>query len=56
MKVDLKQNERVDDLQIKGYQIIQNPEKFGKSKSKTKKSKKKDYKKYLDENVEIKPQ
>ena len=36
--------------------VIQNPEKFGKSKSKTKKSKKKDYKKYLDENVEIKPQ
>ncbi len=28
MKVDLKQNERVDDLQIKGYKIIQNPEKF----------------------------
>ena len=36
--------------------VIQNPEKFGKSKSKAKKSKKKDYKKYLDENVEITPQ
>lgn len=28
MKVELKQNERVDDLHRKGYQIIQNPEKF----------------------------
>ncbi len=36
--------------------VIKNPEKFGKSKSKTKKSKKKDYKKYLDESVEITPQ
>ncbi len=36
--------------------VIKNPEKFGKSKSKPKKSKKKDYKKYLDESVEINPQ
>ena len=36
--------------------VIKNPNKFGKEKTKTKKSKKKDYKKYLDENVEIKPQ
>ncbi len=36
--------------------VIKNPEKFGNSKSKAKKSKKKDYKKYLDESVEIKPQ
>lgn len=28
MKVELKQNERIDDLHRKGYQIIQNPEKF----------------------------
>lgn len=28
MKVELKQNERLDDLHRKGYQIIQNPEKF----------------------------
>ena len=25
---DLKENERIDDLQIKGYRIIQNKEKF----------------------------
>ena len=28
MKPDLKENERLDDLQRNGYQIIQNPEKF----------------------------
>lgn len=28
MTIKLKENERLDDLQIKGYQIIQNPEKF----------------------------
>lgn len=28
MRVELKQNERLDDLHRKGYQIIQNPEKF----------------------------
>ena len=36
--------------------VIKNPNKFGKEKTKSKKSKKKDYKKYLDENVEITPQ
>lgn len=28
MKVELKDKERIDDLQRNGYQIIQNPEKF----------------------------
>lgn len=28
MKVELKEKERIDDLQRNGYQIIQNPEKF----------------------------
>ena len=28
MNVELKENERIDDLQRNGYQIIQNPEKF----------------------------
>ena len=28
MKVELKENERIDDLQRNGYRIIQNPEKF----------------------------
>lgn len=28
MTIDLKENERLDDLQRNGYQIIQNPEKF----------------------------
>ena len=28
MKVELKDRERIDDLQRNGYQIIQNPEKF----------------------------
>ncbi len=28
MRVELKQNERIDDLHRNGYQIIQNPEKF----------------------------
>lgn len=28
MVVELKENERIDDLQRNGYQIIQNPEKF----------------------------
>ena len=28
MKINLKENERLDDLQRNGYQIIQNPEKF----------------------------
>lgn len=28
MEINLKQNERLDDLHRKGYQIIQNPEKF----------------------------
>lgn len=28
MEVELKENERIDDLQRNGYQIIQNPEKF----------------------------
>lgn len=28
MEVELKQNERIDDLHRKGYRIIQNPEKF----------------------------
>ena len=28
MTTDLKENERLDDLQRNGYQIIQNPEKF----------------------------
>jgi tRNA1Val (adenine37-N6)-methyltransferase len=28
MTIKLNENERLDDLQIKGYQIIQNPEKF----------------------------
>lgn len=28
MRVELKENERIDDLQRNGYQIIQNPEKF----------------------------
>jgi tRNA1Val (adenine37-N6)-methyltransferase len=28
MMIDLKENERLDDLQRNGYQIIQNPEKF----------------------------
>ena len=36
--------------------VIKNPKKFGKSKTKTNKTKKKDYKKYLDEDVEITPQ
>ena len=28
MKVELKEKERIDDLQRNGYQIIQNPEKL----------------------------
>ena len=28
MKVELRDKERIDDLQRNGYQIIQNPEKF----------------------------
>ena len=28
MENNIKQGERLDDLQVKGYQIIQNPNKF----------------------------
>ena len=28
MKPELRENERIDDLQRNGYRIIQNPEKF----------------------------